>query len=129
MKERKPSSGWNYPVSVDPETGKIKATDVKSDIRQSILILLSTSPGERLFHPDYGCNLKRFMFEPISYELIKGIREEVYSAILKWERRIYHLDVDILNDAEEDNRLIISIRYGIKNFPETDSIFYAYDLQ
>lgn len=114
---------------IDKKTGKIKTTDVKEDIRQSILILLSTSPGERLLHGDYGCNLRKFMFEPISFELIKAIQAEVLAAITKWEKRIYHTEVNILSDVEEETRLVISIRYIIPMIQDVDYINYIYDLQ
>ena len=120
--------GWNFPVMVDSKTGKIKVTDIKSDIRQSIMILLSTVPGERLLHSDYGCNLHRFMFEPITYELVKAIREEVLRSIIKWEKRVYNVDVSVLHDVEDDSRLVITISYIIPEIREADSINYVFSL-
>ncbi|MDD3569601.1 MAG: GPW/gp25 family protein [Lachnospiraceae bacterium] len=120
--------GWNFPVMVDSKTGKIKVTDIKSDIRQSIMILLSTVPGERLLHSDYGCNLHRFMFEPITYELVKAIREEVLRSIIKWEKRVYNVDVSVLHDVEDDSRLVITISYIIPEIREADNINYVFSL-
>ena len=120
--------GWNFPVMVDTRTGKIKVTDIKSDIRQSIMILLSTVPGERLLHSDYGCNLHRFMFEPITYELVKAIREEVLRSIIKWEKRVYNVDVSVLHDVEDDSRLVITLSYIIPEIREADNINYVFSL-
>src|SRR4030095_8620470 len=33
-------------------------------IRQSIMLLLTTVPGERVMRPDYGCPLHRLLFWP-----------------------------------------------------------------
>ncbi len=33
-------------------------------VRQSLMLLLSTRPGERVMRPDYGSNLHRLLFEP-----------------------------------------------------------------
>ena len=33
-------------------------------IRQSLMLLLATVPGERVMRPDYGCPLDRLMFAP-----------------------------------------------------------------
>ena len=33
-------------------------------VRQSILMLLSTRPGERVMPPDYGCPIHRLVFSP-----------------------------------------------------------------
>lgn len=129
MYEGMKKAGWNFPVTLDYQTGKIKTTDLKSDIRQSLLILLSTTPGERLIHGDYGCNLSQFMFEPITYELLRKIRYEVLSAVARWEKRISNVDVDILNDANEDSRIVIGIKYMIHPFFEIDEVYYAYELK
>ena len=123
------SYGWNFPVGIDYHTGTICMTDLKSDIRQSLLILLSTTPGERLIHGDYGCNLRQFMFEPITYELIQKIRWMVTNAVSKWEKRISHVEIDILNDAEEESRIVIHIRYSIPSLKQVDAVYYGYSLQ
>ncbi len=39
--------------------GRIETIGGEKSIRQSILLLLATAPGERVMHPDYGCNLHR----------------------------------------------------------------------
>ena len=33
-------------------------------IRQAILLLFSTRPGERVMRPDYGCDIHRLVFSP-----------------------------------------------------------------
>lgn len=127
--EKRISSGWSFPVGIDSRTGKIKTTDLKEDIRQSILILLHTIPGERLLHKDYGCNLVQFMFEPITYELLKAIREEVLGSILKWEKRVQNVQVDILNDTQEESNIVIHIRYIIPQIMGVDNLNYSYHLK
>ncbi len=120
--------GWNFPVGIDYQTGNIEMTDLKKDIRQSILILLSTNPGERLIHGNYGCNLSQFMFEPITYDLLRRIRWEVTTAINRWEKRISQLEIDILNDVAVDSRIVISIKYTIASLQDRDQLYYSYDL-
>lgn len=120
--------GWNFPIDVDYQTGNIKMTDLKDDIRQSIFILLSTLPGERLVHKDYGCNLSQFMFEPITYELIRKIHKEVLTAIMKWEKRIQNIEIDILNDVNVETAIVISIKYIIPKIGDVDHIYYTYNL-
>lgn len=123
------AKGWAFPVGVDPHTGKIEMTEQKEDIRQSIRILLSTTRGERLLHPDYGCNLTQFMFEPLNYELVQRIKQEVYTSITKWERRIQNLEINLFQDTAEESRIVIGISYTISGLQEKDEIYYAYDLK
>ena len=123
------AKGWAFPVGVNPHTGKTEMTEPKEDIRQSIRILLSTTRGERLLHPDYGCNLTQFMFEPLNYELVQRIKQEVYTSITKWERRIQNLEINLFQDTAEESRIVIGISYTISQLQEQDEIYYAYDLK
>lgn len=121
-------SGWNYPVQLETKTGKILKTDLVEDIRQSILILLSTTPGERVFHPNYGCNLQRFAFEPISYDLTRAIQSELYRVISSWEKRIYNLEIAVEPSVKTDNCLIFVIRYGVLELKIKDQLIYSYNM-
>ena len=38
--------------------------DGASAVRQSLMLLLSTQPGERIMRPEFGCDLYRLVFEP-----------------------------------------------------------------
>lgn len=121
-------AGWNYPIRINEKTGHIQKTELKEDIRQSILILLSTTPGERVFHPNFGCNLQKFAFEPITYEFLRRVQEEVYRAIRRFEKRIYNLEVVVERVGEEGNSLVFVIQYDIINLAEKDQIAYAYHM-
>ena len=43
-------------------TGTLAMVDDHAAVRQAVLILLTTVPGERVMRPDYGCPLDRLMF-------------------------------------------------------------------
>lgn len=120
--------GWSFPIGVDPKTGKIKINDLKDDIKLSIIMILKTVKGERLVHNDYGSGLNRFMFEPINYDLVKSVREEALTSILRWEHRIYAIDVNVFNDGEDENKLVINVNYIIPLLREKDSVSYVLDV-
>ena len=120
--------GWAFPIGVDSKTGKIKTTNLSEDIKQSIIILLNTVRGERLMHSSYGTDLNRFVFEPISYGLIKEIKEEINSSLDYWEKRIKNIEVNVFNDVEEETQLLINISYDIKETGEREEIDFKYNL-
>lgn len=122
------TKGWNFPVGINPQNGGIMLTDLKEDIRQSIMILLKTRPGERYFHPNYGCDLQRFLFETVNYELIKSIRLEVLSAVNRWEKRVSNVDVALDLDDENPSLLLIYVAYAIPELKEADKIVLPFDL-
>jgi phage baseplate assembly protein W len=45
--------GWKFPIELN-NAGEISFSRYEEDIRESIWIILSTAPGERLMRPDFG---------------------------------------------------------------------------
>jgi phage baseplate assembly protein W len=121
-------TGWSFPPSFDNETGEIVTVSNEKDIEQSLNILLSTSLGERVMQPEYGCNLNDYMFESLNSTLIGVIKQKVETAILYYEPRIIAESVDVTSDDSQDlyeGRFTITVVYTI---PETNSRYnYVYD--
>jgi phage baseplate assembly protein W len=89
-------------------------------IRQSLWIILSTAPGERLMRPDFGCGIHDLVFEPNSAALRGRVAARVRVALTRWEPRIDLLDVQVGTDDVERNHLFVSIDYRIR----TNNAFY-----
>src|SRR5438874_12361189 len=88
-------TGWKFPPEFNSETGTVEMVSDYTDIKESLDILLSTSLGERVMQPDYGCNLNDYMFEALSSTLIGTIKQKVTNAILYYEPRIIAENVDV----------------------------------
>jgi len=121
-------TGWAFPPSFDSESGSIALVSDEEDIRESLNILLSTSLGERVMQPGYGCNLNDYLFEPLSSSMIGFIRDRVENAILIYESRIVVEKIEVTDDRSFDlmeGRFLITVEYTI---PGTNSRFnYVYD--
>jgi phage baseplate assembly protein W len=121
-------TGWSFPPAFDNESGSVEMLSDYKDIEQSLHILLSTSLGERVMQPDYGCNLSDYMFESLSSTLIGIIKQKVENAILYYEPRIVAEKVEVTTADSFDlieGKFTISIEYSI---PQTNSRFnYVYD--
>jgi phage baseplate assembly protein W len=124
-------SGWKF---IHPDVEQIVGTerkqvstglaltsrtsiDLVSDddaVRQSVLMLLSTRPGERLMHPDYGCNLQQLVFSP-NNDTTAGIAIYlVRTALKQWEPRIDIHALDAYPDPLNPAVLIISLQYQVR---------------
>ena len=53
-------------------------------VRDELLQLLLTSPGERLFLPDFGGGLRRLVFEPASDTLRNVVKARITQALSRW---------------------------------------------
>jgi phage tail-like protein len=86
-------AGVSLPLRVDRAGGLLLARG-SEDVRQAILTVLSTEPGERPMRPEFGCALQQFFFERVDASTLGRIRDEVLRALERWEPRIEVLDVD-----------------------------------
>lgn len=121
-------TGWAFPPAFDSGSGSVEMVSDYKDIEQSLNILLSTSLGERVMQPDYGCNLTDYMFESLSSTLIGIIKQKVENAILYYEPRIVAENVKVTTADSFDlieGKFTISVEYSI---PQINSRFnYVYD--
>ena len=121
-------TGWSFPPSFDKDANTVNLVSAEKDIEESLGILLSTSLGERVMQPDYGCNLRDYQFESMDNSFIGFIKDLVERAILFFEPRIELESVDI-TEAESfellQGLLRINVHYQIAG---TNTRFnYVYD--
>jgi uncharacterized protein len=55
-----------------------------AQIRDELLQLLLTSPGERLFLPEFGGGVRRLVFEPASEALRGVVKARITNALSRW---------------------------------------------
>lgn len=109
-------------------SGRIETVEEDASIRQAILMLLSTSPGERVMRPDYGCELHKLIFSP-SDDTTAGLAAHyVRRALEHWEPRIQLLRVEAERDPEYAERLRVLVEYRIRRTGRLDEIVHAVDL-
>jgi len=105
--------GWSFPVAVATEGDVAMVTD-EEDVRESILLILRTEPGERVMRPDFGSGLRGLLFEPTSTRLTALIEYRVRHALTTWEPRIDVETVSVSDDRGRPGELRIEIRYRIR---------------
>ena len=97
-------------------------------IRQSILMLLATRPGERVGRPSYGCDVHRLVFEPNDRTTAGLAIHYVRTAINRWEPRVLLTRVDANAPAEAPSQIVIEVSYVIRHLNVADMLSYALDL-
>ena len=120
-------TGWSFPPQFDRNTQQPEMVSAVKDIEQSLNVLLSTSLGERVMLPDYGCDLTNYLFESLDSAVIGYIKNRVNNSILFYEPRITVEKIDVTADDSTDlleGRFTITVQYSI---PGTNSRFnYVY---
>lgn len=93
--------GWKFPVGIDPVTGRLAMSELEQDIKESIRIIVTTAPGERLMRPDFGCGIHELVFAAINRVTLGMFESRIRQAIIKWEPRVEILKLEI-GTAEVD---------------------------
>lgn len=119
-------TGWSFPPSFNNKSATVDIVSGEEDIRQSLKIILSTRPGERVMHPDFGCNLDIMMFEPLTTTLITTIKDIIKTAILLYEPRIELNSVKISPDQYLEGTVNIELDYNIRATNSRFNMVYPY---
>jgi uncharacterized protein len=120
--------GWASPVQLN-ENGQIKTAKDEESIRQSIWMILSTSPGERVMNPNFGCGIHELVFAPNSAGTAGQLAVEVRRALIHWEPRIDVLEVDAYPDRTQPNLLLIEINYQVRKTNNLFNLVYPFYLE
>lgn len=120
--------GWSFPPQLEV-TGTPLLVPYEEDIRQAIMIIMGTEPGERIMRPDFGAGLNRFVFEPVNRTTMSLVQTRVYEALVDWEPRIEVKEVTVTTDVNEKNLLLIEMSYRIRATNTLHNLVYPFYLQ
>jgi phage baseplate assembly protein W len=119
--------GWAFPLKIGVQGG-LALTHERNELDQSIRIILTTSPGQRVMRPTFGCRLQELVFAPNNSHTAAQARRYVEEAIGMWEPRIRLMHVGTRPDPEYPNRLRIEIEYQIKATHDRRSLVHPFYL-
>ena len=114
----------NMSFTKNPATKDVaRLFDVQA-IKRAVKNIILTNKYERPFNPDFGCNLRGFLFENITEPLLVIIKDRVAMAIEKYEPRVSVEDVVVKNDIVK-NGINIQVSFLINGVeaPVTVSTF------
>lgn len=97
-------------LSVGPR-GRIELVRDAEAVRQALMILLSTRPGERVMRPDYGCDLWRLVFSPNDDTTAGLAIHYVRRAVERFEPRVVILSLDAGPAPDAPDRLEVVLDY------------------
>lgn len=107
--------GWSFPPSFDASLQAVVMTEKQADIEGSLRILLTTTIGERLMQPRYGCNMEELLFESLDTTTKTLIIDQVKTAILYFEPRIDAKRIELNTTNELEGELLIEIDYVVRS--------------
>jgi hypothetical protein len=98
----------DFPYHLDGR-GRSALTGADDHVRDLIMQVLFTNPGERVNRPDFGCGLRTLVFAPASEAIAAATKVLVKGALQQWlEQEIQVEDVDV---RAEDSTLLVEVSY------------------
>lgn len=85
----KPTNSTDIDVSVD-----------EGAIKNALVNLFNTIPGQKVLNPEFGLDLKKFLFEPLTDFTAQVIGETIYKGIARWETRVLITNIDVRQDYD-----------------------------
>jgi phage baseplate assembly protein W len=120
--------GWRFPIKPN-SMGMLDLTEQDEPVRNSIFLILSTAPGERLMRPDYGCGIHDLVFQPNTPNIRGTVQALVRKSLIQWEPRIDVLDVRAETEPDQPNQLIIRIDYRLRQNNALFNLVYPFFLR
>lgn len=110
--------GWSFPPTFNLQSKEVQMTEKVEDIEKSLQILLTTSLGERIMQPRYGCDMNDLLFESLDTGTKTIIIDRIQTAILFFEPRIKATKIELNTQNELEGEILVEIEYII---PSTNS--------
>jgi len=117
--------GWAFPVRVDAR-GRIALVRGEQDIDEAIRMILLTPRGQRVMRPEFGCRLHDLIFSPNDATTMGLAAYYVEDALAMWEPRITVKEVAARPDAENPERLLITIQYEVKATYDSRTLVFPF---
>ncbi len=120
-------TGWKFPIRVNARGG-LSFSRNEQDIEEAIWIILSTTKGERVMEPDFGCGIHDYVFMPNNPGTRGSIVYEVQKALAKFEPRIEVESVRVETFPDRENLLLIHVDYRVRANNTRRNLVYPFYL-
>ena len=77
--------GISYPFAINQGQGQLaQERDYDEHVKQLIIQVLMTAPGERINRPEFGCGVKRLVFSPGGEVAATLAQTTIFQALDRW---------------------------------------------
>tara|TARA_R110000782_G_scaffold215659_1_gene303318 strand:- start:1269 stop:1649 length:381 start_codon:yes stop_codon:yes gene_type:complete len=114
----------NYPFRDSPKGFFVDLTsDDASAIKADLMHLILTRKGQRLYNPEFGTDLLKFIFEPNDSLTLVGLKTEITTTVKKYLPKLQIDEISVVQSDEVEYAAVVTIKYTI-----TDDVFSTSDL-
>ena len=96
----------------NPLSGDLIALKNENAIARAVRNIVSTTPGEKFFDPDFGSSVSEILFENVDDITAISIQDEIRNCLQNYEPRVEIIDVKVDPNFDE-NQFDVIITYRI----------------
>lgn len=121
--------GWSFPPAFGARGASVSMADGERDIAESLMILFSTRPKERLLHHEFGCDFESYIFEDIDAHLLTNLQKMVTDAVERYEPRIELARVEFVGNDPLNGKLHMELEFTIKATNARHNLVFPFMLE
>ena len=111
--------GFKLPLTLSDNN---QTNNTLESVKTNLKSLLFTSKGERMFQPNLGVDIRKFLFNPITAETFVSLEEDIIEQVAIWLPFLSLTEV-LITPAPDNNLVKVNITFTFKNNPDlTDSV-------
>ncbi len=122
-------NGWGFKLGkglgVNGQ-GNIGLMKAEQDIAKSIILILSTAPGERVIRTDFGCGIHDLVFATPGPEIFGLVSYYIRNALGRWEPRVEVTEIKVEVDKVNPEILLIDVNYLICQTNDQRNLVYPF---
>ena len=96
----------------NPLSGDLIALKNENAIARAVRNIVSTTPGEKFFNPEFGSSVGEILFENVDDITAVSIQDEIRNCLANYEPRVELIDVFVDPNFDE-NQFDVTITYRI----------------
>ena len=96
----------------NPLSGDLITLKNENAIARAVRNIVSTTPGEKFFDPDFGSSIGEILFENVDEITAVSIQDEIKSCLKNYEPRVDLTDV-VVDPNFDENQFDVKITYRI----------------
>jgi phage baseplate assembly protein W len=106
-------------------TFPFKDTTNKEAVKSDLLHLIMTNKGERLYLPEFGTNIRKFLMEPNDNITLGNIENEIQESVNKF---MPFLSINMVSVINESPNSVYGVRINIGYSVKDDTFTYNDEL-
>jgi phage baseplate assembly protein W len=120
-----PRQDYAFPFRIDPASRQAQSVGYEAHVKQMVIQLLLTTPGERADLPEFGCGLRALIFAGNSDALSATAQMLVQEALARWlSQHLTVRTVEVLppEATPEENQILVRVEYELVATGGTQSV-------